>query len=133
MKNRQDEIKCYSTFLQFSHEKARRYFSEAFPSKTEDQLQKLVMKEREIEDAYSDYLEKNRRNRDKLLIIVLFFLNIALLIANLILQEYSPAQIGLRVTNLLFLVLLFFLSRLIHSHNFVSWIFIGVFTYLLFV
>lgn len=33
--------------------------------------------------------------------------------------------------NLLFLVLLFFLSKVIHSHNFVSWIFIGVFFYLI--
>ena len=51
--------------------------------------------------------------------------------ANLVLDEHSPTEIGLRSLNMLFLVLLLLLCGLIHSHSFVSWIFVGVFTYLL--
>lgn len=89
------------------------------------------MKESEMEEAYSSYLEKNRGMRDILFIVVLFFLNISLLVTNLILNECSSAEIGLRVAGLLFLGLLFFLSRMLHSHSFVTWVFIGVFTYYL--
>lgn len=84
-----------------------------------------------MEEAYSSYLDKNRGIRDILFIVVLFFLNISLLVTNLILNECSPSEIGLRVAGLLFLALLFFLSQMLHSHSFVTWIFIAVFMYYL--
>lgn len=84
-----------------------------------------------MEEAYNEHLEKNRGIRDKLFIVVLFFLNVSLLTANLILREYSTAEVCLRGVSFAFLLLLFFLSRVLHSHQFVSWVFVGVFTYLL--
>jgi hypothetical protein len=39
-----------------------------------------------MEEAYTEYLEKNRGIRDKVFIGVLFFLNICLLMANILLN-----------------------------------------------
>ena len=35
------------------------------------------------------------------------------------------------MVNLMFIALIFVLSRLLHSHGYVTWIFVGVFVYLL--
>lgn len=131
MKNRQDEIKCYSTLLEFSAEKARRHFLETYPSREPQEIDSLVEREAEVEQAYGEHLERNRGLRDKVLIVVLSALNVIILVANLVLDEHSPSEIGLRSLNLLFLALLFLLSGMIHSHSFVAWVFVGVFTYLL--
>ena len=50
---------------------------------------------------------------------------------NLLLKEHNDSEIGLRVVNLFFIGLIFMLTRVIHTHKFVAWIFVGVFTYLL--
>ena len=98
---------------------------------SEKEVDGLVSKEKTIEEAYSVFLGKNKGIRDKMLMVGLLLLNTGVLIGNLVVSEFTSSEIGLRVTNFIFIILLLLLCSYIHTHNFVSWIYVGVFTYLL--
>lgn len=89
------------------------------------------MRETDIDIAYMEHLEKNRGLRDKLFIFTLLSLNVCLLIANIIVFEYSKLEIGFRVAGILLLAMLFFLTKILHKNKGIAWIFVLVFTYLL--